>query len=389
MILLVFNCNTSSRILLYVGSLRELNYEFLIHAMKNLMKWVFSFDHYNCAQWAAVHLFDLVSLHWTCPNVYARFLKGNFSFQKSNRRFSKMALDLVHEQNNGKIKCASGATHLLNRADVSGLGQRKTCTPEIARIIESLEENIEAKTTEDLDKPHHEDRTAFQRNFAADFKKVYDGFDVNPFEKMNLVNISNTSVSYDEETRKSLKLLLSNGEAQFQTFLNEQLIDRTMSIDALIKKKYFTNDAVIAEKKKLICDSAILNKIRESIRVRTEQANELFKTELFDVPQSTAENTDSLYHSRESDILKRFPICNCKSATDSKINNSAIIIDFLLFTKSHAIDENTIFLEFADSLRKRILNESSSCLRCDIIADRYFKNSLKQNIRSSRGLGSR
>ena len=108
----------------------------------------------------------------------------------------------MHKQNNGKIKGASGATHLLKRVDVSGLEQWETCTPEIARIIESLEGNIEAKTTEDLEKPHHEDRTAFQCNFATDFKKVYDGFDVNPFEKMDLVNISNTSVSYDEETRK-------------------------------------------------------------------------------------------------------------------------------------------------------------------------------------------
>ena len=32
-----------------------------------------------------------------------------------------MALDQVHEQNNGKIKGTNGATHLLNRADVSGL----------------------------------------------------------------------------------------------------------------------------------------------------------------------------------------------------------------------------------------------------------------------------
>ena len=61
-----------------------------------------------------------------------------------------------------KIKGASGATHLLNRADVSGLELWKTCTLEIARIIELLQENIEAKTTEDG--PHHEDRSAFQRN---------------------------------------------------------------------------------------------------------------------------------------------------------------------------------------------------------------------------------
>ena len=95
-----------------------------------------------------------------------------------------------------------------------GLEWWEMCTPEIA----SLEENIEAKTTEDLDKPHHEDRSVFQLNLPADVKKVYDGFDVSRFEEMNLVNISNTSISYDEETGKSLNLLLSNGRCNFKRF---------------------------------------------------------------------------------------------------------------------------------------------------------------------------
>ena len=144
---------------------------------------MFSFDQYNYARWATVHLFDLMTLHSTCPDVYDQFLKGNFSFQKSNRRFSKMALDQVLEQNNEKIKGASGATQLLNRADVSGLELWEMCAPEIASIIESLEENIEAKTTEDFDKPHHEDRSLFQSNFAGNVKKIYDGFDVNLLKK--------------------------------------------------------------------------------------------------------------------------------------------------------------------------------------------------------------
>ena len=63
---------------------------------------------------------------------------------------------------------------------------------------ESLEENIDAKTAEDLDKAHHKGRSLFQCNFS-DFKKVYDRFNVNPFEEMNLVNISNTSKSYDDK----------------------------------------------------------------------------------------------------------------------------------------------------------------------------------------------
>ena len=147
-----------------------------------------------------------------------------------------------------------------------------------------------------------------------------------------------------------------------------------MSIDAPIKMNNYklprnTNDAVKAGKKELIYAPATLNKIRESIRVRIEQANELFKTELFDVVQSIAENADSLSHSSKSDMLKYFPTYNYDSATDSKTNDSAIIIDLPLFTKSHAINENTTFLEFTDSLRKRILNKSSSCLRCDVIAD--------------------
>ena len=54
--------------------------------------------------------------------------------------------------------------------------------PEIARIIESLEENIDEQTPEDLDKAHHKDRSLFQCNFSGDVKKVYDGFNVNPFE---------------------------------------------------------------------------------------------------------------------------------------------------------------------------------------------------------------
>ena len=110
---------------------------------------------------------------------------------------------------------------------------------------------------------------------------------------------------------------------------------------------------------------------------------------------------NSLYHSSKSNVLKRLSTCNYESVTDSKTNDSAIIIDLLFFTKSHAINENTTFLEFSDSLRKVILIESSSCLRrkviliesssclrCDI-ADLYFQNHLNQNIWSSRGLGSR
>ena len=77
---------------------------------------------------------------------------------------------------------------------MSGLERWETCTSEIARIIESLEINIERKATEDQKLPHHEEREAFQRNFATDVKKITNGMEINPFEENNFVNIGNTSV---------------------------------------------------------------------------------------------------------------------------------------------------------------------------------------------------
>ena len=106
--------------------------------------------------------------------------------------------------------------------------------------------------------------------------------EINPFEENNFVNISNTSVFYNDEIKKSLKLILSKGEAQFQMYLKEQLIDRTKSVDAPIKKSNYklpktANDAI---KEKLTYSPAIMNKLRECIRVRAGKAEELFKTEL-------------------------------------------------------------------------------------------------------------
>ena len=49
-------------------------------------------------------MFGLISLPPTHPDIYQQMLKGFFSFAKTKRPFSRMALDQVHEQNNEIIK---------------------------------------------------------------------------------------------------------------------------------------------------------------------------------------------------------------------------------------------------------------------------------------------
>ena len=124
-------------------SIREGNFKLYIEIMRKLLKWYFIFDHYNYARWLTIHWFDLSNLHIQFPDVFEYFSKGYFSFQKSNREFSRMGLDQLHEQNNSIIKGCGGATDLVNKIDDSALVRWETCGPDIARLLLEFENTIE------------------------------------------------------------------------------------------------------------------------------------------------------------------------------------------------------------------------------------------------------
>ena len=67
---------------------------------------------------------------------------------------------------------------------MSSLQGWETCTPEIARIIESSEINIEGKAREDQNLHHHEEKEAFQCNFATDGKKICSGMELTHLKKI-------------------------------------------------------------------------------------------------------------------------------------------------------------------------------------------------------------
>ena len=116
--------------------------------------------------------------------------------------------------------------------------------------------------------------------------------------------------------------------------------------------------------------------MREAERLRKDKATELFSTELFGVSQCIAEN--SLHHGTKSDILKRFPLCNNIEPYETK-TSSAMVFSLSLFTESDVINEKDTFYTFAESLIKQLLYSCKNYQRCDVIADRYLQNSLKEN----------
>ena len=215
----------------------------------------------------------------TCLNIYRNSICGNFLFQKSYRRFSKMNHHQVHRLNKEKIKVVSGATHLLNRNDMSGVDRWETSSPENARIAENFESNAE-HDFDSKDKRHHEDTVAFQIRFFLYMKKFIEGMDVSLFLPDDLVKMSNVSQVDDHRVHLTLQTLLINAETQFAKFLKAQLIIRTTTIHDPIKKNNYklpgnVNEKLNFQENKLEYLITTLTKLREAVRLRKDKTTKL------------------------------------------------------------------------------------------------------------------
>ena len=54
-------------------------------------------------------------------------MEGYFTFQKTDRQFSLMELDQIHEQSKAVMKGMGGATSSLNKVDESSLARWCLC----------------------------------------------------------------------------------------------------------------------------------------------------------------------------------------------------------------------------------------------------------------------
>ena len=82
-----------------------------------LTKWFFSLNHTHYARCMSFHMKDMCSLDSTHPDVAREFRHDKFVMAKSQRKFSLIAIDHDHEQNNGVIKDLRGVIGLTQDAN--------------------------------------------------------------------------------------------------------------------------------------------------------------------------------------------------------------------------------------------------------------------------------
>lgn len=234
---------------------------------------------------------------------------------------------------------------------------------------------------------HHESSPSFQRDFFTDVQKVYKSFRVNPFEFMELTTVINTEVVFDDNIHYNIKQLEVVGSAQLNVFITERLLMSKVPISEKITLNHFAlpgDDKVKKPRgtkvdKRLTSD--FFTKLRGALVYRRKEVKNLFATEIFGTAQSLSVSDTAAYHGSKSTLLQRFAECPEPAITPS----SALIVEMSPLMRN-SYDAST-FAEFAKKVLDHILRLATEYKRIDIVFDRYFKDSMKNQTREDRGSG--
>ena len=143
-------------LLIFLRSIRQANFSLHVDSIAKMLQWFFALNHHNYARWLSVHLLDMRALPQTAPDVARRFDDGFFTVNKSSKRFSAIAIDQAHEQNNAIVKGDGGAVGLRRLTEnPSALRRWMVSGPEIARVVNEFENEMKVASSNDVKTDHH------------------------------------------------------------------------------------------------------------------------------------------------------------------------------------------------------------------------------------------
>jgi len=382
-------------IMIYVRAIRESDFLLYIDALTKLVPWFFALDHTHYARWTPVHLRDMVALKQTHPAIFSEFLKGNFTVKKTSHTFSAIAIDQAHEQNNACVKGDGGAVGLTENP--AALRRWMVSGPEMARVIGEFEASAEKRHVPDS--RHHEQTKHVQTAFARDVKSLTDTISEmgNPFceNTVDLLTLDSRDLS-DPAVSNSLRQIEKLGQQQYDTYVNERLINQTKSIADPIKRNnlpLFSRPPVFERSRaqqqvaSLKNDCSLFSRLYIASQIRDGDLDKFFKHENQAYPPALSQ-LGKLRTGTKSDLL-----CCLEDLVLSQDNvpiptvqvtilDGAAIVNMLRpgLAKTFSEYATQVFLPY-------ITSQPGS--RVDVVWDEYFTDSLKAETRLKRGKGVR
>jgi hypothetical protein len=379
-----------------VKAFRTADFKLYVDSLTKMMPWMFALDQTNYCRWLPVHIRDMQELPIKHPDVYEKFTSGFFVVHKTRKRFSAMALDQAHEQENAVVKGEGGAVGLtenpgaLKRWMISG--------PEIARIVKEFE-TATATSSDDCQK-HHEQSYDHQVAFMKDVQSVIDSFEElgNPYmEKGKDLLAVDTKDIMNNDVVEAVKNVDKIGQEQYSSYVECRLKRRTTSISEPNKKNQlplFSNSVQKVQSKdkskivQLKNDCSLFSRLYIACQSRDGNLEEFFRHENQPWPPSLADRGE-IRKGQKADLVKCFETLQSNTANTTPVAES-VIIDGAVAVQMLNPGTARTFQEYSDTVFKPyITKQLEHAKRVDIIWDVYKDDSLKSGTREKRGKGTR
>ncbi|XP_063958716.1 uncharacterized protein LOC135154779 [Lytechinus pictus] len=343
---------------------------------------------------------DLQDLPINPMDTHNSFTDGNFVTQKSSHRFSALAHDQVHEQQNAVVKGDGGVIGITENE--AALCRWMVAGPEIARIMSEYEDQFQSEKEPDV--RHHEQLPSMQKSFATDLNNTISSFEKlgNPFdEDTKDLYVLDTKVVMPHEAVATLRSIEETGKAQHNKFLERMKDPSGKFYDKISKNNLaiFKSKAKKVHAKSLVkmtnmkSNVELFSRMYISCQARDGDIDTFFEHECHSWPPALAENIDTMRPpTSKADLV---PCLEALVPRTKDIPKAEVCI-FDGAALVHQLEPkkcNDVIKTFGDYAEKqflpyiaRKLNEET-VVRVDVVWDTYRTDSLKGGTRLGRGTG--
>lgn len=389
--------NLQSLLFTFVHSIREGKFKTYVDTLKQMIPWFFVTDHHHYARWLPVHARDLEELPNVAPALYEEFLKGKFVVRKTNRKFSSIAVDQAHEQNNAVIKDAGGMVGLTH--DPSMLRRITIAGPEICRVMAEFNELMKKPNDSTL---HHEQYHSFQENFKENCIALKEALrqSCDPFGDQEVLVAIDTGAIVDKDGVDNLYSLEKNGRLLYETYVTERLVTKCKSVFAKIPK--VGTRIFVGKKKPIIAsletakyfksEAELFSRLFVVVQNRNLDMNEFFSHENQSCPPSLSKFGCMNKPSNKYDIVHMLEDLLNVDEREVPSSCDGIIYDGAAMVHATPPRQSSNYQEYCQNeFRLRISQdvEKFNASRVDLVWDMYKADSLKNATRDGRGPGTR
>lgn len=384
-------------LLLFIRAVREGNFPLYVESLTQVVPWMFALDHTHYSRWLPVHIRDMSALSKKHPAILAEFMAGNFVVRKTSNKFSAMAIDQCHEQNNATIKESGGAVGLTDNP--GALRRWMVAGPEVARMITEYEDCTLGECKRNIENLHHDQRPVVQTSFVKDVRSLIATIEEmgNPFlEETPDLMVLDTRDIMDSSVGETVRKVETVGKEQYTKFVEERLCQSAKPItDVISKNKFamFSRPSVkspsrqsmqVAELKN---DCNLFSRLYISCQTRDGDLNQFFTHENQAAPPSISSG-GKLRLGTKADLLRCIESKESQSESIPVVN--AKFLDGAAIVQMLNPGTAKTFQDYADTVfTPYVSSQLETAERVDVVWDVYIPDSLKNTTRQKRGNGVR